>query len=111
MNQINHTLLVDQRGDLERFLNQAIACKRLQGHRQQVGVDDMHSDNLKAVSAFVPLKLHGVTDFEFFPNQIIEDRLRREQLHVCRFYLCHRAIIPQMACQRRDLVELVDARA
>ncbi len=63
-------LLIDQRRDLQRFLNQAIARIRLQGHRQHTGVDDMHRDNLKSFSDFVSLHLYGMADFEFSPNRI-----------------------------------------
>jgi hypothetical protein len=67
----NPSKLVNQRRDLDGFLNQTIACKRLQRHRQHARVDHVHRDNLKALSDFVPFNLHGMTDFEFFPNQII----------------------------------------
>ncbi len=64
-------LLVDQRRDLDGLLNQAIARIRLEGHRQHAGVDHMYRDNLKAFGDFESFKLHGMTDFQFFPNQII----------------------------------------
>ncbi len=67
-------LLVDQRCDLEGFLNQAIASKRLQRHRQHAGIDHMYRDNLKSFSDFVPFHFHGMANFELFPNEIVQNR-------------------------------------
>lgn len=62
------TRLVDHRRDRQRFRNQAIARKRLKRHRQHAGVDHMHRNHLKAFRNFITAQLHGMTDFEFFPN-------------------------------------------
>mgnify|MGYP001792700285 CR=1 FL=1 len=74
----SHSHLVDERCDLDRFPNQAITGKRPQRQRQLAGVDHVHRDDLKAFSHFVSLDFHRVTDFELFPNQIIQNRLRRQ---------------------------------